>query len=54
MGADGMSAQLHEFARRSAERDPDVTAIVLGAERLTYGELEEDSTASHATCATQA
>ncbi len=32
---------LHEYLTRSAERDPDRTAVVMGAERISYGQLEE-------------
>jgi amino acid adenylation domain-containing protein len=38
-----MSGPLHVHARRSAERDPDATAVVLAAERMTYGSLEAES-----------
>jgi amino acid adenylation domain-containing protein len=38
-----VTARLHEYARRSAEREPDATAVVLDDDRLTYGALELDS-----------
>jgi amino acid adenylation domain-containing protein len=34
---------LQDFAADSAERAPDATALVMGSERLTYGELEANS-----------
>ena len=34
-----MSELLHSYAAASAARDPDATAVVLGDERLSYGEL---------------
>ncbi len=34
---------IHEYVTRQAERRPDATALVMEDERLTYGELEEES-----------
>jgi len=34
---------LHSYVTEQAERDGDATAVVMGAERLTYGELETAS-----------
>jgi amino acid adenylation domain-containing protein len=38
-----MISLLHQYLSQSAEADPDKTALVMGAERLTYGELESAS-----------
>ncbi len=38
-----MSDLLHEYAAASAARDPGATAVVLGDERLSYGELVGES-----------
>jgi amino acid adenylation domain-containing protein len=38
-----VSDLLHSYAAASAARDPDATALVLGDERLTYGELVADA-----------
>lgn len=35
-----MSTELPDYLTRAAQRDPDATALVLVAERLSYGELE--------------
>jgi amino acid adenylation domain-containing protein len=35
--------RLEQYLRRSADRQPDRIAVVMGAERLTYAELEEAS-----------
>jgi amino acid adenylation domain-containing protein len=34
---------IHEYVTRQAERRPDATALVMDDERLTYGQLEEES-----------
>jgi amino acid adenylation domain-containing protein len=34
---------IQQYVTRQAERRPDATALVLGDERLTYGQLEEES-----------
>jgi amino acid adenylation domain-containing protein len=34
---------LHQYATRQAEQRPDATALVLGEERLTYGDVERTS-----------
>jgi amino acid adenylation domain-containing protein len=38
-----MTELLHEYVARQAERRPDATALVMGAERLTFAELEQAS-----------
>jgi amino acid adenylation domain-containing protein len=38
-----VSSLLHEYAARSAARDPDAIAVVLGEERLSYGRLVAES-----------
>jgi amino acid adenylation domain-containing protein len=38
-----MTRLIHEYVSRQAERRPDATALVMEDERLTYGELEEES-----------
>ena len=38
-----MTALLQDLASRQAERNPERTALVLGGERMTYGELEATS-----------
>ncbi|MGH2987328.1 MAG: amino acid adenylation domain-containing protein [Solirubrobacterales bacterium] len=38
-----MSSLLHEYAARSAARDPEAIAVVLGEERLSYGTLVSES-----------
>src|SRR5439155_820439 len=38
-----MSALLHAMVSEQAERRPDAVALVLGQERLSYGQLEEKS-----------
>jgi amino acid adenylation domain-containing protein len=38
-----MTRLIQEYVTRQAERSPDAPALVLGEERLTYGQLEEES-----------
>lgn len=38
-----MSSRLHDYAARSAARDPGAIAVVLGEERLSYGRLVSES-----------
>jgi amino acid adenylation domain-containing protein len=38
-----MTQLIQEYVTRQAERRPDAVALVLDAQRLTYGELEEES-----------
>jgi amino acid adenylation domain-containing protein len=38
-----MTRLIHEYVTRQAERRPDAVALVLDDQRLTYGELEEES-----------
>jgi acyl-CoA synthetase (AMP-forming)/AMP-acid ligase II len=38
-----VSALLHHYASRHAESHPSDVAVVLGGDRITYGELEADS-----------
>jgi amino acid adenylation domain-containing protein len=38
-----MTRLIHEYVARQAERRPDAVALVLGEERFTYGQLEEES-----------
>ena len=38
-----MTSLLQDYLTRSAERDPEKVAVVMGEERLTYGELEQAS-----------
>ena len=38
-----MTRLIHEYVARQAERRPEAVALVLGDERLTYGQLEEES-----------
>jgi amino acid adenylation domain-containing protein len=38
-----MTRLIQEYVTRQAERRPDAAALVLGDERLTYGQLEEES-----------
>lgn len=38
-----MISLLQQYLARSAERDPDSTALVMGEERLAYGQFEAGS-----------